>query len=72
MFSFLFTYSDGNTYKVNGVNKVIIQGSAKEYSSDEILNTTFPLKTMSLYTPDKNITVSGTNLMVIDILKQKD
>lgn len=72
MFSFLFTYSDGNTYKVNGVNKVIIHGSAKEFSGEEILNTALPLKTMSLYTPDKNVTVSGNNLIVIDILREKN
>lgn len=72
MLDFRFTYSDGNFYEVKGVKKIIIStpSSTREVPGDEILATLLPLKTMYLYTTDGNITVSGTNLMVIDVVRQ--
>lgn len=73
MFDFHFVYSDGNIYDVNGVNKIMIQtpSNLKEVSGDSILTTPLPLMTTYLYTANGCITVSGTNLMVIDVLKQE-
>lgn len=74
MFDFHFVYSDGNTYDIKGVNKITIHTSTslKEISGDSILTTPLPLKTMYLYTANGCFTVSGTNLMVIDVLKQEN
>ena len=74
MFDFHFVYSDGNTYDVKGVNKVMIQtpSNLKEVSGDSILATPLPLKTMYLYTANGCFTISGANLMVIDVLKQEN
>ena len=74
MFDFHFVYSDGNSYDINGVNKIMIQtpSSLKEVAGDAILTTPLPLKTMYLYTSNGCFTVSGTNLMVIDVLKQEN
>ncbi len=71
MFEFRFTYSDKNYYEVKGVNKIVIPSSpVKELVGDAILTTPLPLKTLYLYTANGNVTVSGTNLMVIDVIKQ--
>lgn len=72
MFEFRFTYSDNNFYEVKGVNKIVIPTSStpKEITGDAILTAHLPLKTMCLYTANGNVTVSGTNLMVIDVVKQ--
>ncbi len=74
MFDFHFAYSDGNTYDIKNVNKISLQTPAgtKDIVGKDILSTYIPLETMSLYTDNGNVTISGTNLMVIDILKQKD
>ena len=72
MFDFHFAYSDGNTYDVTGVTKIVIQTAAgsKEISGDEILTSLLPLKTMCLFSPDENVTISGDNLIAIDVLKK--
>jgi len=73
MFDFHFAYSDGNFYDINEVHKIIIQTSdgLKEVAGDSILTTPLPLKTMYLYTSNGCATISGTNLMVIDVAKQE-
>lgn len=72
MFDFHFAYSDGNSYDVTGVTKVIIRTATgtQELEGDEILTSKLPLNTMCLYSSDKNVTISGANLLVIDVLKQ--
>lgn len=72
MFDFHFAYSDGNTYDVTGVTKVFIKKASniKELEGDEILTSRLPLDTMYLYSSAKNVTISGTNLLVIDVLKK--
>lgn len=73
MFDFHFVYSDGHTYDINGVNKIVVQvpTGLKEISGDSILTAQLPLKTTYLYSTNGCFTVSGTNLIVIDVLKQK-
>lgn len=75
MFDFHFVYSTGITYDVQNVNKIIIakpssanQGSV-EIEGDEILSARIPLKSMCLYSDDGNFTVSGTDLIIIDVKK---
>ncbi len=72
MFDFLFTYTDGNTYQVQNVTKIIIKtaSGSQELSGDGILSARIPLNTMCLYSASGNVTVSGANLMVIDIMKK--
>lgn len=72
MFDFHFVYSDGNTYDIKNVNKISYQAPSgmKDIVGENILSSSIPLKTMSLYTDNGNITVSGVNLMIIDVLKQ--
>lgn len=74
MFDFHFVYSDGNFYDIKGVDKIVIQTASnlKEIVGESILATPLPLKTMYLYTSDGCFTVSGTNLMVIDVVKQEN
>ena len=74
MFDFHFVYFDENTYDVKDVTKIIVHtpSGSQELLGDAILSARIPLNTMYLYTPDGNITVSGNNLMVIDIKKQAD
>ncbi len=74
MFDFHFVYTDGNTYDINNVYKIAIQTSSnlKELTGDDILSAKLPLKTMWLYSANGNFTVSGANLMVIDVVKQND
>ena len=71
MFNFHFVYADGLTYDVNHVNKIIINksGKAKILEGDKILTEALPLSTMCLYTDEKNITISGENLIIVDALK---
>lgn len=46
MFEFHFVYSDGNTYDVSDVNKILIQTASgnQEYCGDAILSARIPLK----------------------------
>lgn len=72
MFDFHFAYSDGNTYDVKNVTKIKVMKSSgmTEISGDNILSDMIPLKSMCLYTDNGNISISGKDLMVIDVLKQ--
>lgn len=72
MFDFHFTYSDGNTYDVRGVTKIVIKSTSgtQEFSGDDILTARIPLSSMYLYSQSGNVSVSGTNLMVVDVLKR--
>lgn len=74
MFDFHFAYSDGNTYNVNNVSKIKIPSSSgtKEIKGDDILTAVLPLKSMCLYSDAGNVTISGTNLMVVDVLKRDE
>lgn len=71
MFNFHFVYSDGNMYDVNDVTKIIVKTSTglQEIEGDEILTAKIPLNFMYLYSQNGNVTISGTNLMVVDVLK---
>ena len=73
MYDFIFVYADGRTYNVNAVNKLVIHSTsgATEYTGDNILNVNIPLKTMYLHSAKGNVTISGTNLMVIDVMKHE-
>lgn len=72
MFDFHFVYTDGRTYDIANVNKIVIQtaSSLKELTGDAILSTDIPLKTMHLYSTNGNCTISGNNLLIIDVIKQ--
>lgn len=72
MFTFSFVYSDGGSYVVQDVNKIVIQtaSGSMEVVGDDILTARLPLKSMCLYSNGGNVSVSGTNLMVIDVSKQ--
>lgn len=74
MYDFYFAYSDGRHYEVENVSKIVVEGSSslEEIIGDAILSAKLPLKTTYLYTDDGNHTVSGTNLMVIDVKKHQD
>lgn len=74
MFDFHFIYSDGNTYDVKGVTKIRIgtTNGTKEFEGDQILTATIPLYTISLYFQNGNVTVSGTNLVIIDVRKHDE
>ena len=72
MFDFHFKYVDGSKYDVTNVDKVILQwsGEPKEFSGDAILTANIPLKTMILRSSDRNTTISGDNLVAVDIIKR--
>lgn len=74
MFDFRFFYSDGNTYHVENVTKAFVKtlGGKQELTGDDILTEKICLSDMFLYTPNGNITISGANLMVVDIMKQEN
>lgn len=74
MFDFHFIYSDGNTYDVKGVTKIRIgtTNGTKEFEGDQILTVTIPLYTIFLYSQNGNVTVSGTNLVIIDVRKHDE
>lgn len=72
MFDFHFVYSDGNTYDVKGVTKIAVKtaGGVHEISGDSILTSKISLgSSIFLYTQNGNVTISGTNLIIIDALK---
>lgn len=71
MFDFHFVYSDGNTYDVKGVTKIFVKSPSGliEFTDDDILTAKIPIGTMYLYSQNGNVTVSGTNLMIVDVLK---
>lgn len=73
MFDFYFAYSDGRHCEVKNVTKILVESpsSLKEISGDDILSAKIPLKTTYLYTNDGNYTVSGTNLMMINVRKHQ-
>lgn len=74
MFDFHFAYSDGNVYDVKNVTKAFVKtlGGKQELTGDDILTEKICLSDMFLYTPNGNVTISGANLMVVDIMKQND
>lgn len=74
MLDFHFVYSDGNTYDVKGVTKILVRTSTgmQEIKGDDILTAKIPLGIMCLYSQNGNVTVSGTNLMVVDVLKRDE
>ncbi len=74
MFDFHFVYSDGNTYDVRGVTKIVFKSTSgiQELSGDDILTAKIPMGLMHLYSQSGNVTVSGTNLMVVDVLKSDE
>ncbi len=74
MFDFHFAYSDGNTYDVRGVTKIVFKtvSGIQELSGDDILTARIPLGLICLYSQTGNVTVSGTNLIVVDVLKRDD
>lgn len=74
MFDFHFVYADGTIYDVANINKVVFPTSSglTTITNDNILSAQFPLKTMYLYGPGTNFTVSGDNLIIIDVLKHND
>lgn len=75
MFDFHFVYSDGLVYDVKDVTKIMIKGhtETREIANDDILTSKIPLSSSYyLYTPNGNITVSGSELKIIDIMKQND
>lgn len=73
MFDFHFVYADGNTYDVENVTKLVTfsTNGPVEHTGDQILNVNIPLKVMCLHSAKGNVTVSGENLIVIDVLKQE-
>lgn len=74
MFDFRFVYSDGNTYYVKDVTKFAFKTASgiQEVSGDDILTARIPLGLIFLYSQTGNVTVSGTNLIVMDVLKCDD
>lgn len=74
MFDFTFQYSDGNSFVVQNINRVIISTGAatQELSGDNILSVRIPLKTIHLFSEKNNVTVSGNNLLMIKITKVND
>lgn len=73
MFDFYFFYSDGRDYEIKNVTKILVESPTglKEISGDNILSARIPLRTTYLYTDDGSYTVSGANLMVIDVRKHQ-
>lgn len=71
MFDFHFVYRDGSTYDVKEVTKILVNTSAgvQEIKGEDILTARIPLNFMCLYSQNGNVTISGTNLMVVDVLK---
>ncbi len=74
MFDFHFVCADGNTYDVEGVTKILFSTTTgpREVEGKSILDEKVPLTTMCLYSESGNVTVSGKNLMVVDILKRDE
>lgn len=75
MFNFHFVYSSGYVYDIIDVTKIKIKlhTETREINGVDILTAEIPLAAAYyLYTPNGNITVSGTDLKVIDIMKQND
>lgn len=74
MFDFHFVYADGNTYDVERVTKILFNTTAgtRKIEGENILNGKIPLSTMCLYSQSGNVTVSGKNLMVVDVLKRDE
>lgn len=74
MFDFHFVYADGNTYDVERVTKILYNTTAgtRKIEGENILDEKIPLSTMCLYSQSGNVTVSGKNLMVVDVLKRDE
>ena len=73
MFDFRFIYSEGKDYTVENVNKIGLHttGGYTEIASDHILTAPLSLTTMSLFTSTGNVTVSGKDLVAIEVTEQK-
>ena len=74
MFDFKLFFSDGTTYTVANVKKVIysVHDLNKTVTGDAILSARIPIADMSLYTDNNCVSVSGKNLLLIDISKHVD
>lgn len=73
MFDFRFIYSDDACYGAQGINKITIQtvDGLKDICGDEILTANIPLQEMYLHSDNVNYTVSGNNLMAIEVTKRE-
>ncbi len=74
MFDFRFEYFDSNIYDVSDVTSIAYQtgSGTKLVSGDDILTTRLPLDTIHLFSESGCYTVSGTNLMAIEVTKQDE
>lgn len=71
MFDIYFDYADGRSFDVKNVKKIAFEkcGNLTELIGDSIQDAQIPLKTLFLYTDNGSFTVSGDNLMVINVVK---
>ena len=74
MYDFNLIFSDGTEYVVENVQKVIypVRDMNKVISGDKIMSERIPTGDMSLYTGDKCVSISGKELLMIDITKHVD
>lgn len=73
MFQFHFVYSDGNSYDVKNVNYIAVKSSSGfiTITEDKILTAFIPIRSMCLYTTNSVVSISDSELIRIDILKQE-
>lgn len=74
MFDFQLLFSDGTKYTVKNVKKVIysVRDLNKVVSGENILSERIPIADMSLYTDENCVSISGKDLLIIDISKHAD
>lgn len=74
MYDFNLIFSNGKEYAVKNVQKVIYPKRDMNHvvAGDKIMSERIPAGDMSLYAGDKCVSISGKDLLMIDITKHVD